>query len=124
MLVKCWFHFREERFQSEFVKAESLVVYTLLALLIFIITNKVFSPQYMIWIIPFAALLKLRPALLMLAVCLTTYIMVSVGSFRQLDYVKIVWLNVRNILILGLSLWIFLGYLPSRNSLFRQNHLN
>lgn len=63
-------------------------------------------------IIPFAALLKPRQAVLTLAVCLTTFIMMSFRSFRELDYAKILWLNLRNILILGLSIWIFLDYLP------------
>mgnify|MGYP001074078273 CR=1 FL=1 len=125
MLVSCWYRFREERLKSELMKVDSLVAYTLLSLLIFIITNKVFSPQYIVWIIPFAALLKPRHAILMLAVCITTYIMASVGSFRQLDYVKILWLNLRNILILGFSIWIFLDYLPnSINSVLRRNNAN
>jgi uncharacterized membrane protein len=125
MLVSCWYRFREERLKSELIKVDSLVAYTLLALLIFIITSKVFSPQYIVWIIPFAALLKPRQAILMLAVCITTYIMASFGSFRQLDYVKILWLNLRNILILGFSFWIFLDYLPSSiNSVLRRNNVN
>jgi uncharacterized membrane protein len=125
MLVSCWYRFREERSKSELMKVDSLVAYTLLALLIFIITNKVFSPQYIVWIIPFAALLKPRHAILMLAICITTYIMASFGSFRQLDYVKILWLNLRNILILGFSIWIFLDYLPSSiNSVLRRNNAN
>jgi len=125
MLVSCWYRFREERSKSELMKVDSLVAYTLLALLIFIITNKVFSPQYIVWIIPFAALLKPRHAILMLGVCITTYIMASFGSFRELDYVKILWLNLRNILILGFSIWIFLDYLPSSiNSVLRRNNAN
>lgn len=125
MLVSCWYRFREERSKSELMKVDSLVAYTLLALLIFIITNKVFSPQYIVWIIPFAALLKPRYAIFMLGVCITTYIMASFGSFRELDYVKILWLNLRNLLILGFSIWIFLDYLPSSiNSVLRRNNAN
>jgi uncharacterized membrane protein len=125
MLVSCWYRFREERSKSELMKVDSLVAYTLLALLIFIITNKVFSPQYIVWIIPFAALLKPRYAIFMLGVCITTYIMASFGSFRELDYVKILWLNLRNLLILGFSIWIFLDYLPSSiNSVVRRNNAN
>lgn len=122
ILINCLYRFREERSKSELIKVNSLVAYTLLALLIFIVTNKVFSPQFVVWIIPFAALLKPRQAVLTLAVCITTFIMMSFGSFRQLDYVKILWLNLRNILILGLSIWIFLEYLPSSvNAVLRKN---
>lgn len=125
MLVSCWYRFREERHKDKLIKVESLVAYTLLALLIFIVTNKVFSPQYIVWIIPFAALLKPRQAIFMLAICITTCIMVSFGSFRQLDYVKILWLNLRNILILGFSIWIFLNYLPrSINFVIRRDSVN
>lgn len=125
MLVSCWYRFREERHKDKLIKIDSLVAYTLLALLIFIITNKVFSPQYIVWIIPFAALLKPRQAIFMLAICITTCIMVSFGSFRQLDDVKILWLNLRNILILGFSLWIFLNYLPrSINFVIRRDSVN
>ncbi|MBD2776423.1 glycosyltransferase 87 family protein [Iningainema tapete] len=115
MLINCFYRFRQERFTSELVKSNSLIIYTMLALLIFIITNKVFSPQYLVWIIPLAALLNLRQAFLMLAVCITTYIMLSVGSFRQLDYAKVLWLNLRNFLILGLSIWVFLDNRPHIN---------
>src|SRR5207237_8892682 len=36
---------------------ESVVSYSLLFLMIFIATNKVFSPQYLLWLAPFVALL-------------------------------------------------------------------
>ncbi|MBH8572307.1 DUF2029 domain-containing protein [Nostocaceae cyanobacterium CENA369] len=120
ILLSSIYSFRQERNQSESIKINALVNYTILALLIFIVTNKVFSPQYMVWIIPFAALLKPRKACLMLIICLSTYIMTLSGSFRNLDDMKILWLNLRNFLILGLSLWIFLSYFARQlKNLFR-----
>lgn len=127
MLVSSFYRFQEERSKTESFKNtfknNSLVAYTLLALLIFIITNKVFSPQYIVWIIPLAALLKPRQAVVMLAICITTYIMMSFGSFKQLDFGKILWLNLRNILAVNLSVWVFLDYLPSsfKNALSRKS---
>jgi Glycosyltransferase family 87 len=113
MLIACLYRFREDRFQSDLVKFNSLVAYTLMPLLLFIINNKVFSTQYIVWLIPFAALLKPRQAGLMLAICITTFIFMSYPKFPHLDYGKILWLNLRNTLILGFTVWIFLEYLPS-----------
>jgi uncharacterized membrane protein len=112
MLINCFYRFREDRYDNQVVKNKSLVAYSLLALLIFIVTSKVFSPQYIVWIVPFAALLKPRQLILMLGICLTTYIMMTFGSFRNLDFGKILWLNLRNVLVLGLGVWVFLDYLP------------
>jgi uncharacterized membrane protein len=117
ILVNSFYRFREERHENPVVQNKSLVAYSLLVLLIFIITNKVFSPQYIVWIIPFAALLKPRQLILMLSICLTTYMMMSFGSFRNLDFEKILWLNLRNVLVLGLGVWVFWDYLPSRVNL-------
>ncbi len=113
MLINSLCRFWEDRSQSNLVKFNSLVAYSLLALLLFIITNKVFSPQYLVWLIPFAALLKPRQAGLMLAICITTSIFMLSPKFPYLDYGKILWLNLRNVLALGLSLWIFFEYMPS-----------
>ncbi|GET37618.1 glycosyltransferase family 87 protein [Microseira wollei] len=122
MLICCLYRFREDRSQSDLVKFNSLIAYTLSALLLFILTNKVFSPQYIIWLIPLAALLKPRQAGLMLAICITTFIFMSYPKMPYLDSGKILWLNLRNILTLGLSLWIFLEYLPSSiKNILRQN---
>jgi uncharacterized membrane protein len=112
MLINCFCRFREDPHENQVVKNKSLVAYSLLALLIFIITSKVFSPQYIVWIVPFTALLKPRQLILMLGICLTTYIMMTFGSFRNLDFGKILWLNLRNVLVLGLGIWVFLDYLP------------
>jgi uncharacterized membrane protein len=35
---------------------EMIITYSLLAILVFILTNKVFSPQYLIWLLPFIVL--------------------------------------------------------------------
>ncbi|MBD2165944.1 DUF2029 domain-containing protein [Calothrix membranacea FACHB-236] len=113
ILLNSFYRFRQERYQNELVKVTALAAYTVLSLLIFIITNKVFSPQYLIWILPFTVILKPREILLTIYICLTTYIMISVGSFRNLDYAKIIWLNVRNVLVLVLGIGMFKEYLPS-----------
>ncbi|MDZ7960128.1 MAG: glycosyltransferase 87 family protein [Aulosira sp. DedQUE10] len=122
ILLNSLYRFRKESYQSELVKISSLVAYTVLSLLVFIITSKVFSPQYLIWILPFAVLLKPHQILLTLYICVTTYIMMSVGNFRELDYTKILFLNARNALVLGLSIWVFIEYLPSSfNRVFKRD---
>jgi hypothetical protein len=122
MLINCLYRFWEYRSQSDLVKFNNLVAYSLLSLLLFIITNKVFSTQYIVWLIPFATLLKPRQAILMLAICLTTLVFMLYPKFPYLDYGKILWLNVRNILTLGLTIWIFFEYLPnSMKNILKQN---
>jgi len=74
VLWKAWSRFRNEG-QSGQIESATLLTYTITALLAFILANKVFSPQYLIWLLPFVPLLRPRPALSLLAVfALTTAI--------------------------------------------------
>jgi hypothetical protein len=59
----------------------AFVGYTLLFLMLFLTTNKVFSPQYLLWLLPLAALMPLRDRRQrffwgFLAVCLLTTLLV------------------------------------------------
>ena len=74
VLWKAWSRFRNEGRAGQ-IEAATLLTYTITALLAFILANKVFSPQYLIWLLPFVPLLRPRPALSLLAVfALTTAI--------------------------------------------------
>jgi hypothetical protein len=77
-------------------------------LLVVILTNKVFSPQYLVWLLPLAALRPMREAFaLALAGGLTLLIFVlNWPQLLALDTGMIVLLNVRNLLLLLLLLWL------------------
>lgn len=113
LVISCFYRFQEEQYKSDLVKSNSLIAYTLGALLIFIITNKVFSPQYLVWVIPFAALLRPRQAGLMLAICSITIIMSFYGHWRSMNNITVILLNIRNMLMVTLTFWIVIEHLPS-----------
>jgi hypothetical protein len=77
-------------------------------LLVVILTNKVLSPQYLVWLLPLAALRPMREALaLALVGGLTLLIFVlNWPQLLALDAGMIVLLNVRNLLLLLLLLWL------------------
>ncbi|WP_165840987.1 glycosyltransferase family 87 protein [Larkinella punicea] len=60
LLALGWFRFRREYGQTGTVSADSLLRFLLGALLVFISTNKVFSPQYLIWLLPFVLFLPVK----------------------------------------------------------------
>jgi hypothetical protein len=115
VLVAGMARFRVERATRGAIANESLVAYVVAALLAFIATNKVFSPQYLIWLLPFAPLLRLRHAVVIAAICALT-----IGLF-PFDYddllamhtLPVLALNLRNLLVVGLLIWLLIDYLPA-----------
>jgi hypothetical protein len=98
----------EER--SGGVRTESLVELLLAALLAFVVTNKVLSPQYLVWLLPFAPLLPLRKAALALGAVLLT-IVIFPYNYAPLVNMRpgmILLLNARNAMLVALLLWIVL----------------
>jgi hypothetical protein len=77
-------------------------------LLVVILTNKVLSPQYLVWLVPLAALRPIREALLLALVGGLTLVIFLLNwpQFLALDGGMIVLLNVRNLLLLVLLLWL------------------
>jgi hypothetical protein len=78
------------------------------AILAFSITNKVFSPQYVLWMIPFVAVLEGRTGRLarplFLAACLLTTVLYPLGFtwLLELKIGAILLLNLRNLLLVVL----------------------
>ena len=77
------------------------------AILAFIITGKVFSPQYLIWLLPFIAVLEgpiaRRGFWLFAAGCAATLIAPALtGSFARIDIAVILAYNIKNALFLAL----------------------
>jgi membrane-associated phospholipid phosphatase len=86
----------------------TLVYSCVVVLLTFISTNKVFSPQYLIWLLPFVPLLRVRHAILLSIICgLTNLNFYSIyDSLVALQPVAVLMLNLRNMLIIALLLWL------------------
>ena len=85
------------------------------ALLAFIVTNKVFSAQYIIWLLPFAPLLRPRQAGLAAAVFVLTLIIFpfDYADLLAMRVVPVLLLNLRNVLAVALLSWLLVEYLPA-----------
>lgn len=112
--IVAWRFWRQRQPRAQPDPAHALVVLTTAFLLGFILTNKVLSPQYLLWVGPLlAALYGLRPAfrpalLLLFAACVISQIIFP-HCYDQLllFYPGIVaLLNVRNALLVALFGWL------------------
>jgi hypothetical protein len=126
--TSCLGRFRAERTPSQAIATNSLAAYLLAALLAFVATNKVFSPQYIVWLLPFAALLRRPQAGMMLAICILT-ISIFPFDYAQLlamQPIPILLLNLRNALVVALLLWLLVErppFAPTRAGSFtRKRH--
>lgn len=81
----------------------TLISLIVAALLAFIATNKVFSPQYMIWLLPFVALLPRRAAVLLSVVFVLTILLFpfSLDPLLGLRLWAVLLLNLRNLLLVA-----------------------
>jgi Glycosyltransferase family 87 len=106
--IAIWGYFKRSQLERKASSAydQSLINCVFLVLLVFIISNKVFSPQYLIWLIPFAACLPIRQASLFLGICILSTLIFPL-MYRDLiaTYsIPVLLLNIRNFLALGLTL--------------------
>jgi uncharacterized membrane protein len=108
VIVSCFTRFRYERATYGEITGESIVIYALIALLAFIVTSKVFSPQYIIWLLPFAPLLSLRQVSVLAAIFAMTIAIYPFwyDALIQFKPNLVVLLNLRNLLALVLLLWL------------------
>jgi hypothetical protein len=104
--VTAWavLRFRDEYNARGRVNTGTLVSFCVLVLLAFLATAKVFSPQYIVWLLPFAALLSLRQGLIFFAMFALTFVVypASWSAFIAYDPLPLIALNVRNLLLVGL----------------------
>lgn len=86
------------------VSTEMLLIAFGAVLLLFLVSNKVFSPQYLIWLLPFIPFL--RPTIIYcFAAAFIFTIVIYPGSYHRLVEMKLLWvimLNVRNGLIVAM----------------------
>lgn len=116
VVVMGYARFRREVVASGEISARTFIAYTLAALLVFVGLGKVFSPQYIAWLIPFAPMLASGPMLAVLLVCLLTvtiYPLVYADALVGLELWAIVAVNLRNMLVIGLAAWLVWRYRPT-----------
>ncbi len=111
------FVFRQEFRQNNHIKQRTLVVFSLAALLGFILTNKVFSPQYLIWLLPFVPLLRSPTvALVSVSFALTTTVSFVTRQLRLMYSPSVVMLNLRNFILFVVLLVIIVTFLKKMTS--------
>lgn len=103
--------FRSEQRATGAIDTGTLANSCVAALLVFIITNKVLSPQYLIWLLPFAPLLGLRQAGLLAVICAVTTLLFpfEYENLLAMQFFPVLLLNLRNGLLVALLLWLLLG---------------
>lgn len=111
--------FRAEHRATLSQQADLLSACLLAALLVVILTNKVFSPQYLVWLLPLAALRPMREAFALALIGALSIVIFPLNwpQLIALDPAMIVLLNVRNLLLVAWLLWLAWRYLLSGTQL-------
>lgn len=112
-LFYCLKAFRQEYAASGEISYRTQATYITITLLVFMITAKVFSPQYLIWLLPFLPLLRLNRITIALvgAICVTTFLVYPVLYMRLIDLrmIALLMLNLRNVLITVFTAYLLVG---------------
>ena len=119
--VWSWGQIRSNVAQEGKVRSETLAISLTAMLLAFIVTNKVFSPQYMIWFLPLVPLLSRRHiapfgVAFVLTIALFPF---CLGPLLAGNFWAVVLLNLRNLLMVGLLGYFFLSQRRVRLSISR-----
>jgi hypothetical protein len=98
------------------VRPETLVTLTFASLLLLLVTSKVYSIQYVVWIVPFVALLRGWQFWLGVAVVALTMPIhpLLYSDLVQQQALPILVLNLRNALVVALLGWLLVSLRPSR----------
>jgi hypothetical protein len=118
IIAACFLRFRQDWREMGRVSNERVIAYVVLVLLALIVSNKVLSPQYLLWLMPFMALLRRRQALLFVATCVATIAIFPLGykMLLNLQPAMIMVLNIRNGLLILLLAWLLIEHSPRMSS--------
>lgn len=106
--------FRSERRAIGMPELPTLVAYLVAAIIALIATNKVFSAQYLLWMLPFGCLLPRRQTAVVIAIAALSILVfpLSYNDLVDLEPSAIALLVARNALLLGLLGWVLVRYRP------------
>jgi uncharacterized membrane protein len=115
VFVSCWGRFRHEYATNGAIADASLIAYIVVALLAFIVTNKVFSAQYIVWLLPFVPLLRPRQIVALTILCGLTILIFPFlyADLLAFQIVPVVLLNLRNALAVAVMCWLLVERLPA-----------
>jgi len=108
LAVAAWRRIRIDRESAGAVRGESLTALAGAAVMVLLLTSKVFSIQYVVWLVPFAALLAGRKfwlAAALVALTMPIHPFLFAGLIAQ-QPLPILVLNLRNALLLMLGMWV------------------
>jgi len=107
--------FRQDKGKDGAISIRRLAAYAVTALLAFILTSRVFSPQYLIWLLPFIPLLSARSSGFFLIIATLTILLYpfTYAMLIAAAPVSVLLLNLRNILVLSLFIRLLIVHFPS-----------
>ena len=82
------------------------------------VVNKVLSPQFLVWLLPLAPLLPRGQAAVAVAASLLTNVFLGTNyeGLMQQRWELVLLLDLRNLLLVVLLVWLIVANLPSRSS--------
>ncbi len=110
-----YLRFRAERRVLGSVSLATLAAYLAAGVLAVLVTNKVFSAQYLLWLLPLGCLLPRRQAAVLLAIAILSIVVfpLSYKQLMDLETPAVLTLATRNALLLALLAWALVRYRPS-----------
>ena len=104
--------YRSMRRESEGVGLTGVTVvrYLAAAVVLFLVTNKVLSPQHLFWLLPFGPLLPKRPMFLLLGATALTFVLYPFryDELIALQPLEVALLNVRNLALVAVAVTLLL----------------
>jgi hypothetical protein len=103
-----WHRFSADRRSVDALRLSSQATYLSAAVLLVLATSRILSPQYIFWIVPFAALLPRRQALFLVVICLLTAFVYPLNYEQLIEQQPsaLLVVNVRNTMLLVLFVWL------------------